>query len=415
MLNGWFGKKRYKFVSSVLLLAAAVHTAAALPLAGDHEGEGADDPSEQTPANDQKTDAQSSEKKGSWLFAPIPINSPALGAGLQWAAARVFAFDKKDEISPPSTVGLAGVFTNNGSRAIALGGRIYLKEDKYRFAAALASADINLDIYGIGKAAGDNGTFVPLKTSGKGIIGEALVRLRKGLYVGMRGQFRNLSLSLNDERFDSSDVTHEPPEQVAKVIDQLRDQLLRQQTVSLGPRIQWDSRDSVFYPTKGNFLDANMDFFGTGLGSKWNYQFYKVGFNQYHQIAKTQVIAFRGMACAAVGDRVPIYDLCLFGTANDIRGYTGGRYQDRRMFATQAEYRLMLPFDGILGRFGVVAFGGLGAVGSKFTDIGSDDLLPGGGGGGRFRLLKKYPINFRVDYGLGKGGHTLTIGILEAF
>ena len=85
------------------------------------------------------------------------------------------------------------------------------------------------------------------------------------------------------------------------------------------------------------------------------------------------------------------------------------------MFAAQAEYRLMLPFDGFAGRFGVVAFAGLGAVGSKFSDIGSDDLLPGGGGGGRFRLLKKYPINFRVDYGLGKGGHTLTIGILEAF
>ena len=37
-------------------------------------------------------------------------------------------------------------------------------------------------------------------------------------------------------------------------------QLLRQQTVSLGPRVQWDSRDSVFYPKRA-FLDANMDFF----------------------------------------------------------------------------------------------------------------------------------------------------------
>ena len=69
------------------------------------------------------------------------------------------------------------------------------------------------------------------------------------------------------------------------------------------------------------------------------------------------------------------------------------------MFATQGEYRFMLPFDGFLGRFGVVAFGGFGGVGTKFSDIGSGDLLPGGGGGARFRLLKKHPINFRVDYG----------------
>src|SRR4051812_12682279 len=287
-----------------------------------------------------KSVAQASDKKGSWLFAPIPINSPAIGAGLQWAVARVFPMNKKDEISPPSTVGIGGVFTNNGSRAVAIGGRLYLKEDKYRFATAFGNADVNLDIYGIGKSAGDNGTFVPLKTAGKGFIGEALFALRKGVYVGMRGQYRNLRLSLNRERLDSTDITHQPPEKVAAVIDQIGDQLLGQQTVSLGPRFQWDSRDSVFYPKRGVFMDVNMDFFGTGLGSKWNYEYYKVGFNKYIQVARTQVIAFRAMTCAATGERVPIYDLCLFGAANDIRGYSAGRYQDRRMFATQGEYRL---------------------------------------------------------------------------
>jgi hypothetical protein len=121
------------------------------------------------------------------------------------------------------------------------------------------------------------------------------------------------------------------------------------------------------------------------------------------------------MGCAAAGDRVPIYDLCLFGTNNDLRGYPGGRFQDRRMFATQAEYRLMFPAKGFWGRFGVVAFAGVGAVGEKFSEIGAGDLLPAGGGGVRFRLLKKYPINFRVDYGIGKVGNTLSIGVLEAF
>ena len=85
------------------------------------------------------------------------------------------------------------------------------------------------------------------------------------------------------------------------------------------------------------------------------------------------------------------------------------------MFATQGEYRLMFPAQGFLGRFGVVGFFGVGAIGDKFTNIGFSDLLPGGGGGLRFRLLKKTPINFRVDYGQGKDGHTVSIGVLEAF
>src|SRR4051794_13996085 len=61
------------------------------------------------------------EKKGEWLFAPIPISSPAIGSGLEWAVARLFPINKKDEISPPSTVGIGGLFTNNGSRALAVG------------------------------------------------------------------------------------------------------------------------------------------------------------------------------------------------------------------------------------------------------------------------------------------------------
>jgi hypothetical protein len=62
-----------------------------------------------------------------------------------------------------------------------------------------------------------------------------------------------------------------------------------------------------------------------------------------------------------------------------------------------------------------VAFAGVGAVAPRFSEVGTDDLLPAGGGGLRFRLLKKYPINFRVDYGFGKVGNTLSIGVLEAF
>ncbi len=373
--------------------------------------------SAQTGADSSQTQpaAPKEEKKGEWLIAPIPINSPAIGTGLEWAVARVFPIDKKDEVSPPSTVGVGGIFTNNGSKAFAAGGRLYLKKDKYRFATAVGTASMNADIYGVGKIAGDNGIYVPVNADGKGFLGEALYGLRKGFYVGMRGQARSIRLALNREKLSESDFPYQPPEQVAAVIEQLGEEFFRQRTVSLGPRIQWDTRDSTFYPRKGLFLDINMDFFSTGVGSKWSYQYYKAGFNKYNAIGRHQVIAFRGMGCAAAGDRVPIYDLCLFGAANDIRGYSAGRYQDRRMFATQAEYRLTLPFQGFLGKFGLVAFGGFGGVGRSFSDIGWSALLPGGGGGVRFRLLKKQPINFRVDYGFGKVGNTLSIGVLEAF
>lgn len=357
----------------------------------------------------------SSEKKGEWLFAPIPVVSPAIGSGLEWAVARLFPFNKTDKVSPASAVGVAGIFTNNGSRGVAIGGRLYMKEDRFRIAAGVASASINFDLYGIGEAAGDRGVFVPMNVDGRAGIAEFLYALRRGIYAGVRGQYRNAALSLNQSRLQSSDITFEPPDQVANVIDQIRNQLLHQTTVSLGPRFEWDTRNSVYYPERGLLMEVASDFFSTGLGSKWSYQYYKASFNKYNSLSEHQVLAFRAMSCAAAGDYVPIYDLCLFGTSNDLRGYTGGQYQDRRMFAAQAEYRLMLPVKGFLGRFGVVAFAGVGAVARKFTDVGTDDLLPAGGGGLRFRLLRRYPVNYRVDYGIGKDGHTLSMGILEAF
>ncbi len=85
------------------------------------------------------------------------------------------------------------------------------------------------------------------------------------------------------------------------------------------------------------------------------------------------------------------------------------------MFATQAEYRLTIPKQNFLGRFGIVAFGGFGAVAKTFSDITGGDLLPAGGGGLRFRLTKSEKVNFRADYGIGRHGHTFSLGVGEAF
>jgi hypothetical protein len=333
---------------------------------------------------------------------------------LEWAVGYIFPFNKEDKKSPPSTVGVGGLFTNNGSKAIGFGGKLYLKEDKYRVTIGLGHAGVNADIYGVGKLAGDKGIFLPLNIKGTGFITEVLFRLGKGVYFGPRLQYRNATLSLNREEADIPNLDN-PPERVKDIIDQIRDSLFRQKTVAMGPRFQWDTRDNTFYPTHGVFLDSGADFFGKGIGSKFTYQYYKIAFNKYTTIGERQVLGFRAMGCAAAGDRVPFYDLCLYGSTSDLRGYPSGRYQDRRMFATQGEYRLGLPGTGFLGRFGVVGFGGFGGVGPKFSDIAFSDWLPAGGGGIRFRMTKTNPINFRIDYGIGRSGHTLIIGVGEAF
>ena len=158
------------------------------------------------------------------------------------------------------------------------------------------------------------------------------------------------------------------------------------------------------------FFDFISDFYSQELGSKFSFQSYGVTFNKYKSLNEKQVVAFNAYFCGTGGDP-PFYGNCIYGTNNELRGYTAGQYLDRYMIATQAEYRLALP-----KRFGVVAFAGIGEVipgaGQLFR---SSNFLPAGGGGLRFMVSKKYHVNLRADFAAGKDGHTLSLGIGEAF
>src|SRR5215204_3438282 len=347
-----------------------------------------------TPRKDDK-EKQKGEKRGSFIVAPIPISSPAFGSGLIVIAGYVFKFDKDDEVSPPSWAGLAGIYTNNGTRGLALATKLYLKENKYQTTFAALSGRANLDFFGVGRLPGRPAVVVPLSMGGKIFFGEFMRNVGRNVFIGPRYQFRRLSASIDGER---------PPGGFEiPAID------LKSNSAALGLHLQRDRRDSTFYPTKGNVFDFTADFFDQVWGSRREYQVYKVGYNGYREVAKRQVLAYRAMACSANGS-VPFYDLCLFGFNNDLRGYTTGEFQNRRMFAGQGEYRVELK-----KRLGVAAFGGVGGVARRWGDFRSDELLPGAGAGLRFTLDKKNHINYRIDYGFGRGGRTLSIGVGEAF
>ena len=335
------------------------------------------------------------EKRGSFVVAPIPISSPAFGSGLLLITAYVFKLNLDDQVSPPSWVGLAGAYTNNGTRALAGGAKLYLKENKYQTTFAVGTGRANLDFFGIGRIPGRDPISVPLSIHGKIFFGELLRNLGRNIFVGPRYQYRKLATGI--------DGPSPPGGFVIPEID------LKSNSAALGFHVQRDKRNSTFYPTKGTLFDFTGDFFDQVWGSRREYQTYKVAFNGYRQMADKQVFAYRAMACSANGS-VPFYDLCLFGFNSDLRGYTTGEFQNRRMFASQTEYRLELR-----KRLGLVAFAGVGGVASTWGNFRSDQLLPAAGAGLRFKLDKQNHINYRIDFAYGREGHTISIGVGEAF
>lgn len=354
------------------------------------------------PPTATKTESQKAQKKekptrrGSIVAAPLPLVSPAIGTGIIPVLGYIFPFRKNDKVSPPSTVGAFGLITNNGSRGFGVGTQLFMKQDTYEITGAYVRGNVDYNLYGIGITAGNAGLKLPLEQSGHAFFGEVVRRIVWKFFVGPR--FWNGD-SLVTLRPSNGQTPPLPP-----------DLGLHTTLRALGIRVVRDTRPNHFYPTAGTKLEFTSDFFSQALGSKYSFQHYNFTFNKYWSLSKSQVLAYDLYVCAT-GGNPPFYGNCIYGTSNELRGYTAGRYLDRHMVATQLEYRLSLP-----KRFGLAGFAGVGEVvpgGSQLFRI--NHFLPSVGGGPRFELTTKYHVNLRADFARGKDSWTWSMGVGEAF
>lgn len=350
-----------------------------------------------------KSETHSEEKKkkregklAGLVVAPLPISSPAIGSGIVPILGYIFPISAEDKKSPPSVVGAGGLITNNGTRGFGVGTRIYFKEDTYELTAGFVHGNINYNFYGIGPTAN---LKLPVEQTGEAFLGEFLRRLGWKFFLGPRVIHGHSFVTVRPNNIPNFPI---PP-----------DVGLHTNLTSLGIRLARDTRPNQFYPEGGTYFSFTSDFFSQGLGSKYSFQSYRSQLDKYWSLNRDQVLAYDAYFCATSG-KPPFYGNCIYGTSNELRGYTGGQYFTRYSLATQLEYRLVLP-----KRFGLVAFGGIGGVvpgGSQpLQRIQSAHFLPAGGGGLRFMLSKKYHVNLRADIAQGVKGHTFAMGVGEAF
>lgn len=352
--------------------------------------------SREKPSPPDQNGAPKSKQEARWTFvvAPLPISSPALGTGIVPVLGGIFPLRANDNVSPPSTVAVAGLATNNGSRGTILTGQLYFKENTYRATAAYARGNLNYNLFGLGEGASQ--PQLPLKQAGQMFLGEFLRRVGWNFFLGLRFFKGNSVITLRTSDLGAMRV---PP-----------DLGLLTSLTALGFRLYRDTRPNRFYPTTGTVTDFKSDFYAESLGSKYSFQSYEFTFSAYRSLATNQVLAYNLLMCAT-GGQPPFYGNCIYGARNQLRGYIAGRYLDRYMAATQLEYRLTLP-----RRFGLVGFGGLGEVipgGNQ--PFRTSNFLPGVGGGLRFELSKKYHLNLRADVAQGRNSHTFGLGVGEAF
>jgi hypothetical protein len=288
-------------------------------------------------------------------------------------------------------------YTSSASWGVAAAQSTRLRGDRTRIDGMLAYGELRYRFYGIGDAAGEGGSSVPIVQKATLFAPELLFHAGARTFLGLR--YRGIRVETAVEGSTGS-----LPPAVA-------DALPGSATITssgFGPRATFDTRDNDMNPSSGTLAELRANFADDAFGSDFNYETWELS-GTYYRRAGPGVTALRAYACHA-SERAPLFDLCLYGSGSDLRGYEVGRYRDRAMVAAQAEYRFPLG-----GRWGGVVFGGWGKVAPSFDAMDEQLDLPSIGAGLRWLAAEKARVNLSVDVARARDSTSLYVYVRESF
>lgn len=178
---------------------------------------------------------------------------------------------------------------------------------------------------------------------------------------------------------------------------------------SLGAVVKLDSRDNLFYPTKGNYLELAYQVDDKRIGSSFNNTRLFLDYSGYQTFKKRHTLAYNMYAVKGNGT-IPFNQLALLGGTKKMRGFYEGRYRDKNLILVQGEYRVV-----VYKRFGAVAFMSVGDVSDEVKNFKINSFKVAYGTGLRYVLDKKQRINVRLDYGWAEPKPNFYLTVTEAF
>ena len=321
----------------------------------------------------EKTVAGKVLKKDSrFLPVPIPISNPTVGTGLAIAGIYLHSRKEGDPEGPTSTSGVAGLYTDSDSWAVAGFHDGFYRNDQVRFRGLAGYGEFNVDFYGIGNDSPLRNNPVKLASQGFILKPRLLFRIpAENWYLG--GEYSYLTLN---NAFDASSLLPGLPE--------IEDQT---QTAGLGLVGVYDTRDNNIWPAKGTWFEGTATAYGEYAGGDFNYRKVILKFAQYFALLESVTFVYRLDGQFIDGD-APFYDLSRIR----LRGYSGLQFLDEKALTAQAEIRW-----NFYERWTVLGFGGGGRVAESVSDLGSAQTNYAAGGGIRYMIDEKRKLNLGVD------------------
>ena len=327
---------------------------------------------------EQKENQEKKDKSGFLPFA-LPFYMPETSGGIGFYLLYYKNHDLLDKSKKPDEYALYGTVTLKKQYSVGLSAGVFLDDYRYKLSSKIEVSYFPDLFWGIGPNTKEEADeeYANLMLNFESSF---LFQLKHQLFIG---PIINI-------------VTDDMKKKEANGLLEKNQILGNDGTTSsgLGINFYFDTRNSVFYPDKGFFIDLKGLYYLKSLGSEYNYFTLKIDFRYFLKLYQKHIIAFQSYSQLSSGE-VPFQAMPKLGGEVILRGYYQGRFRDKNYTAAQLEYRFPIYYS-----FSGVLFGGIGQVASKLNDLFKNDIKAAYGLGLRYKVDKKENINIRLDLGL---------------
>lgn len=178
---------------------------------------------------------------------------------------------------------------------------------------------------------------------------------------------------------------------------------------TVGIELAYDSRNDIFYPSKGVFAILKIDNSNHITFSDFNYWSALLNVSFYKQLNEHHILAINYTTGSLMGNP-PFYTYFYLSSGKNARGFDDRRFLDKNVNLLQTEYRFP-----IYKRLRGCTFASLGTVASDYQNLYSNPQKFSYGAGLRFQLNKKQKSHLRADVAHSYEGFQFYLTIGEAF
>jgi hypothetical protein len=332
------------------------------------------------------------DKKYGFLPIVLPITEPAVGYGAAVGLAFISSplGEAKAGYNRPNITLVGGFGTANGTHGAMIGDVRHWLDDHLQTIAGLLYGSVNLDFYGVGREA--RLSAHPLHYNLQPVGGLVQGKYRLGdsrIWGGLGYAFARTEVSFDE----TTRVRLLPP--------------FRHESNAGGltPSLSYDSRDNIFTPNRGTYLEANAGVFSEGLGADDEFQRMSLLGIHYIPLGWRLFLGMRAQVSASFGNE-PFY----LRPFVSLRGAPVMRYQGEEVGQIEAELRWQF-----WKRFSLVGFTGAGAAWNNLERFQDSKKLVTGGAGFRYELARKYGIHIGLDVAKGPDDTALYVQIGSAW